>query len=807
MAITELRPEELRLRCDPSSLGFETTAELSPWEGVIGQERAIKALEFGLSIKKEGYNIYVCGIPGTGKATIVRSMIERFAAEEPTPDDWCYVYNFKSPDTPRALRLKAGMGRELQRDMVRLVEFLQATLPKAFESKEYEEEKTRIIESTNRAKEALFEELIRRGQELGFQIRAGKTGITMTPLYRGRPIEKEEVQKLSPEELRTIQEKEKVLHSEIRDFLAKARILDKESEEKIAELNRRTVNFAVEVRLRELKEKYSDYEKVIEYLEEVHEDILHNFRVFLPPEGPQFLLPLVQEMEDRSLTRYQVNLLVDNSRRKGAPVIEEAHPTYPNLVGRVEKRARFGTLQTDFTLIKAGSILQANGGYLILNVLDVLRSPFSWEALKRVIKKREVKIEDIGELYGFVTTSGMKPEAIPVDVKIVLIGNPLIYSLLQIFEEDFAKLFKIKADFDTRVDNTPEWVKRYSAFMARVCKEEGLLPLRKEAVAEIIEHCTRLVDHKGKLSLRLSEVIDLLREANFWASKEGREAIEREDVRRALEEKVFRSNLIEERVQEAIEEGTILVDTEGEKVGQVNGLSVHFLGDYTFGRPSRITARTYLGRKGIINIEREAELSGKTHSKGVLILSGYLGGHYAQDQPLSLSATIGFEQSYSLVEGDSASAAELIAILSSLAGVPIRQGLAITGSVNQHGQIQAIGGVNEKIEGFFITCKKKGLTGHQGVIIPRSNIKHLALKEEVVRAVEEGKFHIYAVDEVDDAIELLTGMEAGKKREDGTFPEGTVNHLVQERLREMNELLRRAARGEEARDGNREGQT
>ncbi len=800
MAISELRPEELRLRCDPSTLGFETTQELSPWEGVIGQERAVKALEFGLSIKKDGYNIYACGIPGTGKASIVRSMVERFAQREPTPDDWCYVYNFKNPDIPVALRLKAGMGRELQKDMARLVEFLQATLPKAFESKEYEEEKTRIIESTNKAKEALFEELIRRGQELGFQIRAGKTGITMTPLYRGRPLEREEIQKLTPEELRIIQEKEKVLHSEIRDFLAKARILDKESEEKIAELNRRTVNFAVEARLKELKEKYGEYKKVINYLEEVHEDILHNFRLFLPPQGPQFILPFIQEMEDRSLIRYQVNLLVDNSTRKGAPVIEEAHPTYPNLVGRIEKKARFGTLQTDFTLIKAGSLLQANGGYLILSVLDLLRSPFSWEAIKRVIKKKEVKIEDIGELYGFVTTSGMKPEPIPIDVKIILIGNPLIYSLLQIFEEDFSKLFKVKADFDTRVDNTPEWVGRYSAFMAKVCKEEGLLPLKKEAVAAIIEHCTRLVDHKKKLSLKLSEVVDLIREANFWASREGREAIEERDIKKAIEEKIFRSNLIEEHIQEAIEEGTILVDTEGEKVGQVNGLSVHFLGDYTFGRPSRITARTFLGRKGIINIEREAELSGKTHSKGVLILSGYLGGHYAQKEPLSLSATLGFEQSYSLVEGDSASAAELVAIVSSLAEVPIRQNLAITGSINQHGQIQAIGGVNEKIEGFYMTCKKKGLTGDQGVIIPRSNVKHLALKEEVIRAVEEGKFHIYAIDDVDDAIELLTGRKAGKKRPDGTFPEGTVNHIVQEKLKRMNELLRKAAKGEEEKE-------
>ena len=791
MAFIKLKPQDLRLKCEPSQFEFETTDELPAWDGVIGQERALRALELGLGIKDSGYNIFACGVPGTGKATIIRSRLEKIAEKEPIPDDWCYVYNFSAPDIPKAINLKAGMGRRFQTDMEDLIAYLKDTLPKVFESKEYNEEKSRLIEGTNKAKEALFEELVNRGQELGFQIKAGKTGITITPLYKGRPIEKEEVERLDPEELRTIEEKEKIIHSEIRDFLAKARILDKESEDKIDELNRRSVNFAIEGRIKELKERYSEYKRVIEYIEEVHEDILRNFRDFIPAEGPQFLIPFAEEMGERAIQRYRVNLLVDNSKGKGAPVIEETHPTYPNLIGRIEKKARFGTLQTDFTMIKAGSILLANGGYLILNVLDVLRSPFVWDALKRVIKKKEVKVEDVAELYGFVTTTGMKPEPIPVDLKIILIGNPLLYSLLQFYEEDFSKLFKVKADFDTRVANTTEGALQYANFIARLCREEDLLPLHREAVSAVIEYSSRLVDHKGKLSLRFSEIVNLIQEANFWATKEGRKAIEREDIEKALEEKVFRSNLIEEKIQEAIEEGTILVDTEGEKVGQVNGLSVHFLGDYMFGRPSRITARTFIGRKGIINIEREADLSGKTHNKGVLILSGYLGGHYAQDQPLSLSASLAFEQSYSGIDGDSASAAELAAIISSLAEVPIKQNLAVTGSINQHGEIQPIGGVNEKIEGFFMTCKKKGLTGDQGVIIPESNLKNLALKDEVVKAVEEGRFHIYAVKDIDDVIELLTGRPAGKRLKDGRFPKDMVNHLVYERLKKMNKLLKK----------------
>lgn len=791
----EVPAEKLCLICNPDDFKFKTTKELAQWDEIIGQERAVKAIKFGLGIKSKGFNIYVSGAPGTGKNTIVKAMIQKLSKDMPVPEDWCYVYNFTDPDRPRLINLPAGWGRAFQKDMDGFVEFLNVETPKIFESKEYEEHKSRVIGEYEKARESLFTELNERARELGFQMSVSKTGIIKIPVIKGKPIQPQDIASLTKDQRREIEEKEKKVDSEVRDFFSKIRILEKEANEKILDLNRQAVNFIIQPRLEELKAKFSHYAKVSDYLNSVQEDILNNLGDFLAP--PPSALPLPIDLFDRGkpFTKYKVNVIVDNQNTKGAPVIEETNPTYNNMIGRIERKAKFGTFYTDFTMVRGGSILQANGGFLIVNVLDVLRSPFSWDALKRVVKKDEVKIEDVGELYGFVS-GGLKPEPIPVSVRVVVLGSPLFYHLLYTYDEDFKKIFKVKADFDVEVKGAEDIKEEYAYFIARLCENEKLLHFDKEAVASTIEYAARLVDHKEKLSLRFSDICDLIRESHFWAGEDKSSIVKKAHVQKAIDEKEYRSNLIEQKIQGLIEEGTIMVSVEGGVAGQVNGLSVYDLGDFAFGKPSRITARTYPGKEGLMNIDREAKLSGRIHNKAVLILSGYLSGKYAIDRPLSLSASVCFEQSYGEVEGDSASAAELIAILSSIAEIPIKQELAITGSINQNGEIQPIGGVNEKIEGFFTVCKTKGLTGNQGVIIPHQNVKNLMLKEEVRKAVKDNKFHIYSAVTVDDCLELLTGMPAGERQKDGTFKKDTANYLIDKRLKEMAEKLKKAEKPE-----------
>jgi lon-related putative ATP-dependent protease len=790
---------ELRHASDPAGFPFQTTEELTPREEVIGQARAVKAIEFGLSIKNHGYNIFVSGIPGTGRNSIVKAIVKRISLDLPVPDDWCFLNNFKDPDQPRAIKLPAGKGREFRRDVDKFIEFMQNEIPKVFESKEYEEQKAKIAEDLEKAKEVLFAEAGRSALELGFQLSISRTGIVKVPLWKGKPLSPQELEGLSLDQKKELEEHEKKVDSMIRDFLAKARQLDKEAHEKIHELNRKVAHFSMGHQLEDLKERYRVNPRIPEYLAEVEEDILGSLRDFL---GQTQETPFAVEGMDKAnfVDRYKVNLIVDNAETKGGPVIDEANPTYNNLVGRIERKAHFGAFFTNFTMIRSGSLLQANGGYLLLNAIDVLRSPFSWDALKRVIKKNEVKIEDVMELYGF-GSGGIKPEPIPVSLKIIMLGSPWLYYLLYNYDEDFKDIFKVKSDFDTQTARSEDEQMRYANFIVNLVKKDGLLHFDRTAVAGVVDHASRLVGKKNKLSLRFSDLTDLVREASYWAGQAKSAVVTAEHVDKALDEKIYRSNLIDERIQELFTEGTMMVDVAGTAIAQVNGLSVYDIGDFAFGKPSKITSRVYPGKSGVIDIEREAKLSGRIYNKGVLILSGYLAGAYARDRSLSVSATLAFEQSYGEVDGDSASAAEVIALVSGISEAPIKQNIAITGSINQKGEIQPIGGVNEKIEGFFAVCRNRGLTGDQGVIIPQINVKNLMLKKEVVDAVKEGKFRIYAIRTVNEALEILTGMPAGERKEDGTWPEGTVNFLVEKRLREMAQKLKGdERRGEEKKE-------
>ena len=786
--------EDLRRACDPAEFSFATTAELKPKDEVIGQQRAVSAIEFGLAIGNHGFNIFVSGIPGTGKNSIVKALVKRIARDRPVPDDWCFINNFKDPDKPHAVKLAPGKGREFQLDMEKFIDLMQAEMPKAFESKEYEEQKTRIQEGLEKAKEVLFEETASRTHDLGFQLSVTRTGIMKVPLVKGKPLTSEELEKLTPEQRFDIEGREKRVDAEIRDFLSKVRQLDKETQEKVRELNRSIARFAMGHQLEDLKEKYQINPRIPEYLDQVEEDILGNLKEFM---GQTPELPFHIEGMDKTsvLEHYRVNLLVDNGGTTGGPVVEEANPTYNNLVGRIERKMRLGMAFTNFMMIKAGSVLQANGGYLIINALDVLRSPFSWEALKRIIRKNEIKIEDIAEVYG-IATAGIKPDPIPVSLKVIMLGSPWLYYLLYYYDEDFRSIFKVKSDFDTQMDDSRDEKLRYAHFIGTLAAEEKLLPFDREAVAGIVDYSVRLAEKQGKLSLRFSELSDLIRESSFWAGRDNKDAVGAAHVDRALDEKIYRANLLEERLQELLIDGTILVDVAGSVPGQVNGLSVYDLGDFSFGKPSRITARAFLGKAGVVNIEREAKLSGRIYNKAALILAGYLGGTFAQEKPLSLSASLAFEQSYGDVEGDSASTAELVALLSSIAGVPVRQGIAVTGSIDQKGEVQPIGGVNEKIEGFYSVCKARGLTGDQGVLIPRANIKNLMLKKDVVQAVRDGKFGIYAVSTAGEAITVLTGMPAGERRADSSWPEGTLNFLVDQKLKEMAKKQKAEEKGE-----------
>ena len=769
----------------------QTTEDLAPLGEIIGQERAVRALKFGLGIREQGFNIYVAGYPGTGRKTAVKNFVEEIASGEPVPPDWCYVNNFSNQYEPKAIQLPAGKGKEFQSDVKTLIENIRTALPKAFESDDYAARRETTIRSLERQRKEVIDKLNAKAQQEGFVIQNTPIGLLLIPVVNGKPLKEEELLSLPQKTKDLIQEKRERLESELRNTMRQFLDMERKIREEINKLNRDVALYAIGNLVEDIIEKYKGLPEITTYLKDVQNDILDNIAQFVKRRDTQEQMPFpVPWMKEAPFRKYEVNVVVDNSDVKGAPVIMEFNPTYTNLFGTTEKEAQFGALVTDFTMIRGGSLHKANRGYLIIPVEDLLRNPFSYEGLKRALRDQKIIIEEPQERFGFISTKGLKPQPIPLSIKVVLIGNPYLYQQLFVLDMEFTELFKVKAEFDTTMTRTEENVKRYAAFVCTICQKENLKHLDASGLAKLVEYSQRLAEDQQKLSTRFAEVADIVREANFYATQDKSNLVTGSHVKKAIEEKIYRSKLIQEKIQEMIQREIILIDTDAEKVGQVNGLSVMGLGDFAFGSPSRVTASVGLGREGVIDIEREAKMGGPIHTKGVLILSGYLNEKYAQDKPLGLSTRLVFEQNYGGVEGDSASSTELYAILSALSGLPIKQNLAVTGSVNQKGEVQAIGGVNEKIEGFFEVCKAKSFTGQQGVMIPASNVQNLMLKEEVVDAVKAGKFHIYSAKTIDEGIEVLTGVKAGERRKDGTFEEDTVNYRVDKQLKSMAEKLK-----------------
>jgi lon-related putative ATP-dependent protease len=788
----KLSIEELYRFCDPHIFTFNTTDDLREGKETIGQKRALHALDFGLSLQSTGFNIFILGELGTGKMTTVKSFLSKRAMQEPVPKDWCYVFNFKDPDVPVAVSLEPGEAIVFQKDMDELIKILKVEIPKVFESKEYEKQKSKILEGAQAKQKEIFSSLEEEAKEKGFSVRKTVSGLIIIPVNKkGDPLTEEEFESLDQTTRKKIDVMGKTLQEKLNDAVRIVREAEKLVKEQLARLEKEAALAAVGHLIDELKVKYRDHEKITVYLGDVKEDILDHLDDFKVQEEQAPALPFMRlPKAEPTFTKYSVNVLINNMDCKGAPCIFESNPTYYNLFGRIEHKIQYGIAMTDFSMIKGGSLYKANGGYIVIDALDLLRNIFAYDALKRSIRNKELKIEDVWEQYRLISTTTLKPEAIPLNVKVILLGNPFLYYLLYNVDEEYRELFKVKADFDIRMDRTDETIHNYAFFISNLCREEKLLPFDRTGVAKVVEVGSRLAEHQNKLTLKFSEIADIIREASYWASKANSAVVRGDHVQEAIDEKIYRTNRIEERMREMTLEGTLIVDTEGEKAGQVNGLAVIDLGDYSFGKPSRITAKTYAGKAGVVNIERETKMSGKIHEKAILIITNYLGSKYAKRKPISLSASITFEQLYDMVEGDSATCAELYALLSSIADFPLKQGFAVTGSMDQNGDVQPVGGINEKIEGFFDLCKFRGLSGTQGVIIPRRNVKNLMLKNDLVEAVREGKFTIYPIDRVEEGIELLANISAGDLREDGTYPEGTINYLIVKRLTEITEAVK-----------------
>ncbi len=788
--VAELSFEKCRNVCPDVVFDCKSTADLSPLSGIIGQDRAVRALQFGLNIEDKGFNVYVSGMPGTGRKTAILDFVKELAKARPTPSDWCYINNFKDPINPRALELPPGKGREFKKEMEKFVGSVVGALRSAFESDDYVKKRTSSLRSIEEERSELTSRINQIAEEGGFALQQSQIGLVLIPVVNGQPLNEQEFMQLPQSAQQKIQKKREVVQGKIFSSFRSLRDLERKAEEKVKNLNREVANFAMEPFLSVLREQFGGSKEVSEFLKEVQEDILENLPTILQGQQKEAQIPFLMGPAPDPARNYAVNLIVDNSELEGAPVVIELNPSYYRLFGAAEKEARFGALVTDYTMIRGGAAHKANGGFLFVPVEGLFADPIAYESLKHTISNEKLEIEEPAAKFGYMVARSLRPGPIPFKAKVILIGNPVVYDTLYTLDKDFKELFKVKADFDTSMDRNEENIKKYASFVCTLCEKEELLHLDPGGLAEVIEYSSRLVGDQNKLSTQFSEVADIVREANYYAKREGAALITEKHITKQLEEKVYRSNMIQKKIEEAISKGLILIDTEGGRVGQVNGLAVMGFGDYAFGRPSKITASISVGREGIIDIEREAQMGGPTHTKGVMILGGYLSDRYAHEKPLSLTAKLVFEQSYSGVDGDSASSTELYALLSSLSDKPLKQYLAVTGSVNQKGEVQAIGGVNEKIEGFFEVCKFKGLSGKQGVVIPQSNVQNLMLKEEVVKAVKSGKFHIYPVGTIDEGVEILTGEKAGERRPDGTYPKGTINDLVQKRLSEMAERIK-----------------
>jgi lon-related putative ATP-dependent protease len=780
--------------CDPKQFQFDSTAELEDLTEIIGQTRALEAIRFGIGIAHEGYNLFMLGPNGTGKYTAANQFLKQRAEAEPTPDDWCYVYNFQQPHKPLALRLPPGSGTMFSEDMEQLVEDLKTVIPAAFDSDEYQAQKNAIEAEVEEKQSSALEKLKQQAEAAEIALIRTPSGFAFAPTKDENVISPEQFRELPLDVQERIETNVKALQESLQDIMQQVPHWQREAQGRVKKLNEEVALFAITPLASELQQKYSSIPAVLEHLKSVSEDVVGNVDSFLDSEATPFSLAQglmsTRDKAQSTVTRYKVNVVVDHGDSKGAPVVYEDQPTYNNLLGRVEHVSQMGTLLTDFSLIKPGVLHKANGGYLILDARKLLMQPFAWEGLKHALRARQIRIESIGQMASVISTVSLEPEPIPLSIKVVLLGERLLYYLMHQHDPDFVELFKVAADFEDHMDRDSENNLAYARLISTLARKEQLLSFDPTGVARVIEQSARLAEDSEKLSTHMQSISDLLRESSYWAAEHDGQVVKAEDVQRAIEANEFRLGRVRERMQEQILRETILIDTDGSTIGQINGLAVFSLGNFAFGRPSRITARIRLGKGEVIDIERQVEMGGPIHSKGVLILSSFLGSRYAADRPLSLSASLVFEQSYSGVEGDSASSAELYALLSALADIPIKQGLAVTGSVNQRGQVQAIGGVNEKIEGFFDLCVARGLTGDQGVLIPASNVKHLMLRQDVVAAVAEQQFYVYPVTTVDEGIELLTGLPAGNQDEEGNYPPESINGLVTARLSALAERQR-----------------
>lgn len=780
---------DLRRSVSPDALGFASTAELEPAVGLIGQERALKAIDFGVTMDSQDFNIFVLGPPASGKSTAVRSYLERKTAEPVTVYDWIYVNNFDDGNNPRALRLPCGRAVQFHKAMVDLIDELRETLPAIFEDDEYQGRRRQIDDGFRAGQEEALEALTEKAREQNIAILRTPTGIGMAPMLDGKVV-KPEVFAGLPEEMRkNVETKIEGLQKELAAILENVPKSEKERRSQLQALNEEVAGGVVREALNDVRQAHADIPEIVDYLGIVERDMVRNFALFFAQEAEegQPVQRSVDTTKDPRFRRYLVNIMVSQESTSACsqPIVEELNPNYGNLIGRIEHVAHMGSLVTDFLLMKPGALHRANGGYLLVDARKLLLSPFAWEALKRAIKAQMLRIEQPEETNGFASTQSIDPEPIPLDVKVVLFGDRQLYYALAAGDPDFNRLFKVQADFDDTISRTDDNQQSYARLIAAIVKRHELRHVDATGVARLIDEGSRLADDREKLSIEVGNLADLIREADYWAGQMGQEMVSNEAVGRAIEERIQRSDRLRDRSQEGIERDMVLIETEGAKVGQINGLAVLQLGDFAFGKPSRITARVRMGKGRVTDIEREANLSGALHTKGVMILWGYLAGKFAEDIPLALAASLVFEQSYGGVDGDSASSTELYALLSALSEVPIRQGLAVTGSVNQLGDVQVIGGANEKVEGFFDICKSRGLTGEQGVLIPKGNVQHLMLRPEIVEAVNDGLFNVYSVASIDQGIEILTGVEAGKRDENGQFPPGTINRKVEDRLREF----------------------